>query len=647
MNTRRWVVTMSVAGISMGVAVHEARALGACCLADECRPAVDEGACSAMGGFFMDGADCADDPCGTGACCAELTCVMTDAYRCLMGARDFQGAGTDCADDPCAISVGACCVVDECSIVEEDECLAADGTWLGPGSNCVLDPCDLGACCLGEECLDGPQYECAAAGGEFIPGAACETDPCAEPDDCPPGSLYSQTKDGPDDFNGYTSEASTGIIRFDDFFGAAGSIEGVLWWGFDLIFDGTGFIECEELDPPFDITFYTDAGGYPGPAVCSYTLIASRTPLGITYLGAELNEYKAVLPEPCVLVNGWVSIVGRGDPDCRFMWLSGGRGRSYCEGCFAPWEAEDLSFCLTGPVGGVFGACCDDTTAMCTDDVDITQCVEADQRFSPGKPCDDLEPACGIVLGACCFDDASCSLEIETDCQDLGGNWLGGWTLCERCPCLTPCPGGGVAEGEPVCYDGYEDLFNGGCDGAVEAFSPIALCEAVCGQSGVFVKDGDFVPDYDWYEIEITTATLLTWTVEAEFEVGAWVIDGRAGCAGAVILGAQGQFECTPASVTVAVDPGTYWLVVGPLAASDAATCGAHYVARATASGGCPGDCDGDGTVTLADYPLFEACMLGPDGGVEPGCTCADINGDGAVDLQDGAGFQRGLRPSE
>lgn len=53
-----------------------------------------------------------------------------------------------------------------------------------------------------------------------------------------------------------------------------------------------------------------------------------------------------------------------------------------------------------------------------------------------------------------------------------------------------------------------------------------------------------------------------------------------------------------------------------------------------------PGDCSQDGVVDLNDYACFHDCLIGPGGGVLPGCELADIDGDGDVDLADFKDFQ-------
>ena len=53
-----------------------------------------------------------------------------------------------------------------------------------------------------------------------------------------------------------------------------------------------------------------------------------------------------------------------------------------------------------------------------------------------------------------------------------------------------------------------------------------------------------------------------------------------------------------------------------------------------------PGDCDQDCDVDGADYTTMATCVTGPDGGVNAGCDCFDIDGDDDVDLHDMALFQ-------
>ncbi len=602
---------------------------GACCLPDQsCVPAASDPQCAGLGGVFLPGEDCAGAPCGPGACCFDESCNIADAFSCIAAGREFAGAGTTCLQDPCGAGVGACCFGDgSCQDLSPAACGGAGGTWLGAGTSCALGPCVLGACCLPGDCQDVTAFQCQALGGTFVAGDACKGEAC-QPEECPANTLFGQGRDQPDGFTAGTSEQSAGLSRFENFSGIAGPIEALTWWGLDLDhLGGNTWIECAEPDPTFVIAWRQDAGGVPGAEVCSSTVTATRTPTGIEYLGAELNVYSAVLPEPCVLVNGWVGIQGLGDPECWFLWMSAGFGVSYCQGCSVPQQDTDLALCLVGPTGGVFGACCDDGTGSCRDGVEISDCTAPGLRFAPDLACAQLQPPCGVIVGACCMPDGeTCSTQTEAACAGLRGNWLGADTLCDQCPCLTPCPGGGDPEGEPVCADGYVDAFNGGCNEPVPLFSPIAAGQTVCGESGVYNDGG--AADFDWYEIAVKRPAQLTWAAEAEFRPRLWILDSTGGCPGFVVLATAEALECEALELSAPVAPGTYWLVIAPAAFTDTALCGARYNATASAAVICPADIDGDGTVGITDLVLLLSTW-GPGGGP------ADLNGDGVVNVAD------------
>ena len=639
------LATAIISTLSTTLMASTALAQGACCTYSGCVPVADEGECSSLGGVYFPGQDCdTDDPCAPGACCASLACIVMDAYSCIFGGREFLGAGTDCTGDPCEFGIGACCTAGDCTMVPPEVCADGGGLFLGYGIVCSGEPCTPGSCCLPGDCQEMIRYNCIPLEGEFVPWLACDQDPCSAPDLCPADALYSQSRDGPLDFTAYTSERAAGFERMDHFSGVPGAIEGILWWGLDMDWLGGGsWEECEEHDPTFDITFRADAGGYPGAPLCTYTVVATRVATGIMYLGSELNEYSVDLPEPCVLTSGWISIAGEGDPECWFLWMSGGLGTHYCDGCAVEWDNFNLSFCLLGTAGGVYGACCDDPTGECNDNVDITDCIGESQRFWPDDTCDELNPPCGVITGACCHPDATCTTELEADCLALGSNWLGAFTICDYCPCIIPCPPNSIPEGEPICYDGYIDVFNGGCDADTVAFSPIVFCETVCGRGGFFDTGYEHVPEYDWYEIDVPDDTVLTWTVEAEYPVGAWIVDGREGCDAAYVVASAGGYECDTVAVSVAAGKGIYWVVTGAIAWTDTSTCGAYYTATLTRSEPCPGDMDGDGDLDFADFEELSLCLTGPYMWPTRACDTGDFDLDDDIDMRDFDRFQRGF----
>lgn len=521
-----------------------------------------------------------------GACCDQSTGGCTndvEIQTCAATGQRFAD-DTSCAelDPPCAATTGGCCFGDgNCFDDLPNSCEAGGGDWLGANVSCDFCPA-VGACCFTEDnCSLETEEVCNDVGFTFVGvGASCEE--CPATPECAPESLFAQSPNDPDDFVAGTSEYASVFTRWEDFTGVAGAIDSLQWWGVDLEpIGGNNFIECVEGTTDFRITFHEDAGGVPGPEVCSYELTSTYAPTGIKYLGTTLNEYSVTLPTPCVVINGWVSIVGLGDPTCWFLWMSSNMfGDHWCEGCIPNEQDFDVNACFGGIAGGLFGACCDEASVACDDDVEIIGCLDPQQRFLPDQACDALDPPCGTILGACCAADASCSIDEAVDCSL--GNWLGAHTLCDQCPCITPCPPGGMIEGEPACGENYEDDFNGGCTTPAANFSPIALGDTVCGQSGMFFDGGpDAVPDTDWYQLTVTQAMELSWSAKAQFRPRLWIFDAAGGCPGTA-LATNTVFECEDVTISAEIEPGNYWLVVYPNGWTDTAACPSGYTATIT-----------------------------------------------------------------
>ncbi|MCK4341453.1 MAG: hypothetical protein KAY37_07010 [Phycisphaerae bacterium] len=106
------------------------------------------------------------------------------------------------------------------------------------------------------------------------------------------------------------------------------------------------------------------------------------------------------------------------------------------------------------------GACCDDYTGICEDDIEAHNC-QPPLRFAADTYCVDLDPPCGII-GACCFPDGSCVDLVENDCDTQGGDWQGQGTDCATFNC--PQPPGACCFTDGSCVDLTEDdcLIQGG-----------------------------------------------------------------------------------------------------------------------------------------------------------------------------------------
>ncbi len=169
--------------------------------------------------------------------------------------------------------------------------------------------------------------------------------------------------------------------------------------------------------------------------------------------------------------------------------------------CTGRFEADTLCADLDPPCGNP-GACCNDDTAICVDGVLQVDCLG---RFAPGTLCADLDPVCGAgaPLGACCNPaDHSCTPgKTESDC-DMAfgpGNWHEG-VGCDPNPCITGC------DHSIVLYDTYGDGWNGGW---VEVF--------VAGDSvGVFTLATGAGPETHYFTADTGD------TIQTVYHAGDW-----------------------------------------------------------------------------------------------------------------------------
>jgi hypothetical protein len=162
-------------------------------------------------------------------------------------------------------------------------------------------------------------------------------------------------------------------------------------------------------------------------------------------------------------------------------------------------------------------------------------------------------------------------------------NTFGFTVNVEECvPCDVVCPPGAMQENEPVCYDGYVDNYNGGCNSSPYVWQDITCNTWICGTSGVYDNNG--YRDTDWFRVEAADGD-LTWKVVAEFPVLIFLMDaGSENCADYTILGSMTAAKCDTAVLSMYVPAGVYWLWVGP---SDWGNypCGVEYVGHLECTG--------------------------------------------------------------
>jgi len=211
------------------------------------------------------------------------------------------------------------------------------------------------------------------------------------------------------------------------------------------------------------------------------------------------------------------------------------------------------------------GSCCNDATGACVDGVEQQQCP-SQARWTEGVLCANLQPPCGTILGACCDDLGNCTQTTEQDCP---GTWFAS-TSCDPNPCPPPppctlsCPTNGIPEGEPDCYNGYEDNYNGGCNSTPSVFSAISIGDTVCGIGGDYITNSETRRDTDWYELTVTTDNMLYFYGVAEFDLQLLIMDAGSGdCVDYSIIAAVVIPACSTGVVSAPVCPGTYWLWAG------------------------------------------------------------------------------------
>ena len=363
--------------------------------------------------------------------------------------------------------------------------------------------------------------------------------------------------------------------------------------------------------------------------------------------------------ECCTLEAGWISIFSlyNGEDDCWMLWLNSFAGDGFSlqidlDTSEVTEHAYDQGMCLTGTYEQSFGACCDDETGTCDDDIEALNCPHP-LRHVENTFCIDLDPPCGQALGACCHADATCDLvDGAALCVEEGDIWLGRNTMCDECPCRIPMPDGAVLESEP-CDDTGQGRMNDGCNmDTTPTFEPITVGVPVYGTAWALAGSRDT----DWYEVTVDEPTSLIFSVTAEFLLAAGMIeyepglDGTGNCDN--ITGYISPFETAqpcgysnrgsrPAGRRCST--GSSWRTRSTRVCHAArwATTTWPYSPRRLPP--CPWDFDGNGFVGPVDVGIIKN-NLGCDTS-DPDCAVFDLDGNGFVGPVDVGEVKNNLGP--
>jgi hypothetical protein len=155
-------------------------------------------------------------------------------------------------------------------------------------------------------------------------------------------------------------------------------------------------------------------------------------------------------------------------------------------------------------------------------------------------------------------------------------------TVSEYQPCVLSCRPGAILEGEPTCYDGYNDVYNGGCNSVpfpvFQIIEPLDDDITICGTTGVFPMDTTTYRDTDWYQLDISWYGYICLSGDAEVPSYFFIIDGRGGCSTSAVVAYGLAGPCAPVSdICYSCDPGTWWAWAGPRSWDLSFACGSLY----------------------------------------------------------------------
>jgi hypothetical protein len=159
------------------------------------------------------------------------------------------------------------------------------------------------------------------------------------------------------------------------------------------------------------------------------------------------------------------------------------------------------------------------------------------------------EPGCDDIFctnTVCSFDQFCCDVTWDDSCVALAEEYCGFTGFdCDF-------PAANTTEAEACGED-----TNGGCNSDPTAFESISAGDIIAGT--YFVDATADARDTDWYQFELDTVAVVTWTVWSRVPVDALIINND--CANLAIV-SSGAGEC-PSTLSVCLQPGTYNAFVG------------------------------------------------------------------------------------
>jgi len=230
---------------------------------------------------------------------------------------------------------------------------------------------------------------------------------------------------------------------------------------------------------------------------------------------------------------------------------------------------------------------CTVTIDLCASEYD-TKVYVYENEYTPGSPlaCNDDSPGCGpsgyrswlmteFVYGNTYY------VVVDGYTGACGDYEL---RITDYLPCAL-CPPGAYGETEPDCIIPGIDIDNGGCNSDPPVFDYLEPSEDTidfCGTSGTYSEGSQNYRDTDWYQIDLSNESEITFRGIANFPMRIGIVDGREGCENVSSFYSYMDVPtCSVAQLTETLPAGTWWLWVGPTQFTGV-PCGAEYECELT-----------------------------------------------------------------
>lgn len=289
-----------------------------------------------------------------------------------------------------------------------------------------------------------------------------------------------------------------------------------------------------------------------------------------------------------------------------------------------------------GGLGCAGIACCEvvcEFNPSCCDDGWDQFCVDVAEKFCAGIPCPGSEGCFDTHVTPACDDEACCNFTCSIDpfcCQAQWDLWCAdqAFRLCQTSPCSVVVPIGALMEPEECAQ-----RLNDGCNMVMPGFTGVPCGVVISGTGSTGAPR-----DTDWYALTLQTLTLVTATLTSEYPAELLVTRGP--CSATQTVARIAAFECQPASLTIELEAGLWYVIVStateerpanqgiPCDDDDPKTPAPFFGNRYVATIDCNdptilGDLNGDFSVDGADLGL----LLGAWGAAPSGFADLDANG--------------------